>query len=157
MDVVHFSLDEFVASQSARMAGIGNSLPPDLVPAAHATLAMLERIRAYLSEQAGHDVPVHIISGYRCEALNKLVGGAADSDHLRACAADIVAPSYGDPVSVARALVAVVSVLGIGQLIYERPHGKARAWVHVSARMPLKAMNRVITITERDTLVGVVA
>lgn len=156
MDIVHFSLEEFVASSAARMRGIGNALPPDLVPEAHATLAMLERIRAYLSEQAGCDVPVHIISGYRCEVLNKVVGGAAGSDHLRACAADIVAPLYGDPASVARALVSVVSVLGIGQLIYERPHGKARAWVHVSSRVPVKAGNRVITITEHETLAGVV-
>jgi len=157
MDVVHFTLEEFVASAKARQLGIGNALPPDLVPAAHGTLAMLERIRAHLSALAGREVPVQITSGYRCEALNAAVGGEATSDHARALAADIIAPTFGSPLQVAEALASMVSVLGIGQVIYERPRGVRRAWVHVSVRVPSKAVNRIITITERETLVGVVA
>lgn len=157
MDIVHFTLDEFVASDTGRRLGIGNALPPDLVPAAHGTLAMLERIRAHLSTLAARDVPVIIRSGYRCEALNRAVGGSAGSDHMRALAADIVAPAFGTPLQVAGALASMVSVLGIGQVIYERPSGVQRAWVHVSVWVPAKFLNRIITVTEDDTLVGVVA
>lgn len=33
--------------------------------------------------------PIIVSSGYRCSKLNKAVGGAANSDHLYGCAADI--------------------------------------------------------------------
>ena len=33
--------------------------------------------------------PIIVSSGYRCPALNKIVGGAAQSDHMYGCAADI--------------------------------------------------------------------
>lgn len=157
MNITHFTLAEFVESDKAKAQGIDNTLPEDLEPAAWATLALLEKIRAELSRQAGRDVPIKINSGYRCPALNAAVGSKPGSDHLKAAAADILAPAFGSPLKVAQALAPLVSVLGIGQLIYERPRGKANAWVHVSTRMPAKAVNRIITITEHDYLPGVVA
>lgn len=33
---------------------------------------------------------MHITSGYRCEELNKLVGGAPNSQHVEGCAADFM-------------------------------------------------------------------
>ncbi len=68
-------------------------------------------------------------------------------------AADFIAPSYGTPVQIARVLAPQVSVLGIGQLIYEHIGGKA--WVHVSTRIPERPSNRVITITGAGTQLGV--
>jgi zinc D-Ala-D-Ala carboxypeptidase len=156
MDVTHFTLADFVASAKAKACGIDNCLPPELEHQAWATLALLEVVRAKLCALAGHDVPVVISSGYRGPSLNQVVGSGSGSDHLRAMAADIVAPRFGTPLQIAQALAPLVSVLGIGQLIYERPHGVARAWVHVSTRVPARAVNRIITITEHDTLVGVV-
>lgn len=38
--------------------------------------------------------PIMITSGYRCEAHNKAIGGAAKSRHVRGMAADIFAPKY---------------------------------------------------------------
>lgn len=157
MDVKNFTLAEFEASDTAKARGIDNSLPEALEPAAWSTLAMLQRIRDELSRLAGRDVPIAISSGYRCPALNVAVNSGPTSDHLKACAADIKAPSFGTPLQICQALAPLVSTLGIGQLIYERPRGVAKAWVHVSTRMPAKAVNRIITITERDTIVGVVA
>lgn len=157
MNITHFTLAEFVASDTAKARGIDNTLPEDLEPAAWSTLALLEKIRAELSHLASRDVPISISSGYRCIELNAAVGSSAGSDHVRGCAADITAPTFGTPLEICRALAPLVSTLGIGQLIYERPRGVAKAWVHVSTRMPVKAVNRIITITEHDTLVGVVA
>lgn len=154
--VEHFDLAEFVASDMARAHGIDNTLPSEMEPNAWATLLLLEKVRAKLSQLSGHDVPVSVISGYRCPALNVAVGSNSGSDHLRAMAADILAPTFGTPLQIAQALAPLVSVLGIGQLIYERPHGVARAWVHVSTRVPAKSLNRIITITEHDTLLGIV-
>lgn len=116
----HFTLDEFIRSRMAQDLKIDNSLPEGLLVAANQTLAGLERIRAFLGQ------PVTLNSGYRCPALNKLVGGADDSQHMRAEAADILCLFHGSPSEVARALLPARFILGIDQLILEP------TWVHVS-------------------------
>ena len=153
MNVEHFTLDEFCASDMALRRRIANHLPAELEPQAWATLAMLEAIRAHLSMVKGVDVPVIISSGYRSPQLNAAVGGVPSSDHLKACAADIRAPAFGSPLQVAQALAGHVDELGIGQLINEFPG--AGGWVHVSTRKPEKALNRIITITAHGAVVGV--
>lgn len=153
MIVTHFTLEEFCASSTALRLKIDNGLPEVLEPQAWATLEMLERIRAHLSAKAGKDVSVSISSGYRCPKLNAAVGGVSTSDHLKACAADIKAPSFGTPLQVARELSGHVDALGIGQLINEFPG--AGGWAHVSTRKPDKALNRIITITAQGAVAGV--
>ncbi|MDT7834947.1 D-Ala-D-Ala carboxypeptidase family metallohydrolase [Aquabacterium sp. OR-4] len=151
---MHFSLDEFTASTTAARRGIPNVLPLELLPAAHETLAMLQRIRDWLSAQAGRDVPVVITSGYRCGALNAAVGSSPRSDHVRAMAADWRAPAFGTSVEVCRALAPMVGALGIGQLINEFPGPSG--WVHASTAYPLQPVNRVITITSAGTVPGII-
>ena len=46
-------------------------------------LTSLERLRARIRQ------PIPILSGYRCPVHNHQVGGAADSQHMYAAAADI--------------------------------------------------------------------
>lgn len=46
--------------------------------------------------------PLHVNSGYRCEELNRLVGGVASSQHVRGEAADIACEN---PVELARLAV----------------------------------------------------
>lgn len=153
MNVKNFTIDEFCASDTATRLRIDNTLPEALEPAAWVTLAMLERIRAHLSKKAGKDVPITILSGYRCERLNAAVNGSATSDHVKACAADIRAPAFGAPIEIARELSANVDALGIGQLINEFPG--PGGWVHVSTRKPAKLINRIITITDQGVTAGV--
>lgn len=45
--------------------------------------ATLQTIRDYYQK------PIIISSGFRCKKLNKMVGGASNSDHLFGCAADL--------------------------------------------------------------------
>jgi len=156
MTVRNFTLAEFSHSVTALERGIDNAIPDDLEAEAIKTLKMLQRIRDHLSSVAGRDTPVTLSSGYRCAALNKAVGGSGSSDHLYARAADITAPTFGHPLRIAQTLAPVVSVLGIGQLIYERPKGSDRAWIHVSTRIPEKPVNRIITITPNGARVGIV-
>lgn len=148
----HFSLDEFTASQKAAENGIDNSLPPQLVAAALSSAAMMERIRWQLSEIKGVDVPISVTSGYRCPALNTLVGSAPTSDHPLAMAWDWTAPSFGPPFDVCQALLPYLDDLGIGQLIHE-----FGTWVHASAKPVLNSANRVITIDHQGTRSGVLA
>ena len=143
----HFTLAELTASNKAKQLGIDNTPPPELLPRLIRLAEMLERIRTTLG------VPIIITSGYRCRALNMAVGGVTSSDHAQGNAADIVAPGYGTPYDVAKLLAPLVSTLGIGQLILEGVKGKQ--WVHVSTRIPEKASNRIITITDKGAELGI--
>jgi zinc D-Ala-D-Ala carboxypeptidase len=143
----HFTLAELTASAKAQQLRLDNQPPQELMPRLIRTAEMLERIRTTLG------VPVIVTSGYRGPALNKAVGGVTSSDHTQGHAADIVAPGYGSPYELAKALAPMVSVLGIGQLILEGVKGKQ--WVHVSTRVPEKVANRVITITDAGAQLGI--
>ena len=125
----HFTLAELTKSSTAERLGLDNTPPPEVLPALTSTAEMLERIRSTLG------VPVTVTSGYRAWAVNKAVGGVTTSDHAQGRAADIVAPRYGTPLQIARALAPLVDVLGIGQLIFER--FGSTSWVLVSTRVPV--------------------
>jgi zinc D-Ala-D-Ala carboxypeptidase len=144
----HFTLAELTASAKARELGIDNTPPQELVPRLILLAEMLEKIRASLG-----GAPVIVTSGYRCLRLNQAVGGVTSSDHTQGHAADFVAPAFGPPWRVAKALARNVNLLGIGQLILERLGGKN--WVHVSTRTPEKPENRIITVVGNATFVGI--
>ena len=143
----HFSLAELTASNKAKLLGIDNTPPPELVPRLVMVAEMLERIRSTVN------VPITVTSGYRCQRLNQAVGGVTSSDHTQGHAADIVAPGFSSATALARLLAPLVSVLGIGQLILEGVAGKQ--WVHVSTHSPEKSVNRVLTITDSGISPGI--
>ncbi|RMX06701.1 DUF882 domain-containing protein [Corticibacter populi] len=144
----HFSLRELTRSSTAERLRLDNTPGAADLDALRQTAELLERVRTHLG---GH--PVTVTSGYRSPAVNRAVGGVTSSDHARGQAADIVVPGYGSPYDVAKSLAPQVSVLGIGQLIYESVGGKT--WVHVSTRVPSKPVNRVITITGAGAQLGI--
>ena len=146
----HFTLKEFTDSDTALRLGIDNTLPVELTDNAKATADLMERIRAFLSDRAGNEVPIDITSGYRCLELNRSIGSHDNSDHRKALACDFRAPTFGTPLEICKALAPAVSVLQIGQLIYEH------TWVHVSVRVPDKLINRIITVAGKDYVPGIV-
>lgn len=79
----YFTLKEFTNSATAKAHHIFNGVPPELMLNANYTLSRLDDIR----ERYGK--PIYITSGYRCEKLNKLVGGKPNSQHLKAEAVDL--------------------------------------------------------------------
>lgn len=153
----NFTLAEFTASNTASRMGIDNDLPADLLANARATCEMLERIRKFLADKRGFvsGPAILITSGYRSPALNRAVGGSANSDHSRAQAADWHCPAVGRPIEICRLLAPHVDALGIGQLINEFP-GTSGGWIHVSTATPSKSVNRVLTIARSGTFQGVV-
>ncbi len=144
----HFTLAELTASSTARRLGLSNELPPALFGNLQALADMLERVRAQLGGR-----PLIVTSAYRSREVNRAVGGMATSDHTLGHAADVVCPGFGTPHQVAKALVPHLQRLGIGQIILEGVGGKQ--WLHLSTRVPDKAMNRVITITDAGTQLGI--
>lgn len=117
----HFSFQEFERSETAYRHGIDNTAPEG----ARRNIAVLvDRVLDPLREAWGK--PLTVTSGYRCQELNRIVGGARASHHLRGMAADI---SAGNRVENRRLFQLVLDLkLPFTQLIDE----KNFAWVHVS-------------------------
>lgn len=86
----HFTLEEFITSSTAKARGIDNSVSSQRVVDNLRNLCeqVLEPLRSYANQ------PITISSGYRCKALNKVVGGARNSQHMTGEAADIHIPLY---------------------------------------------------------------
>lgn len=82
----NFRLEEFIRSETARLRGIDNSPPPDILASLRVTALGCEQVRAAIGR------PLRIMSGYRCPALNAAVGGSKTSSHLTGLAADLSAP-----------------------------------------------------------------
>lgn len=152
----NFTLAEAVFSETANRRGIDNDPPADMLQALRDTAAMMERIRSFLGDRAGRPVPIRVSSWYRCAELNQAIGSAPTSDHSRGLAVDFRADAFGLPLKIAQALAPNVDALGIGQLIAEYTRAPNGGWVHVSTRRPDKLINRVITIDQRGTMVGIV-
>ncbi|QGH72165.1 MAG: peptidase M15 [Caudovirales sp. ctOwN3] len=127
----HFTYEELIFSQSAVRNGINNE-PSEAVKRNLEVLARgLERIRAAILS------PIHISSGYRSPAINKLVGGSAKSAHMDGYAADFTAPSFGTPQVIVRTLKR--HGLQCDQCIMEG------TWVHVSFAPAMR--NQFLTAT----------
>jgi zinc D-Ala-D-Ala carboxypeptidase len=120
----HFTLAEFCASQKAARHGIDNSLPIELYETAKRTCAGLEEVRNLLRSN-----PISISSGYRCSALNSLLGSRSTSQHLKAEAADFICPTFGNVDRIVRAIVN--SSVQYDQLIREFDK-YGGGWVHIS-------------------------
>lgn len=113
----HFTYEELTRSAAATKNGIDNT--PGLVQLCHlAFLAseILEPLRAEVS------MPIIINSGYRCQKVNALVGGVANSYHLQGKAADIKTSSSLQQAEFA----AFLKTLKYCDLIIMEP-----SWLHV--------------------------
>ena len=118
----YFGDKEFTQSATAKKYGIDNT-PDDL------TWQRIHELRDYVlnpaREQYGR--PIYINSGYRSAALNKIVGGAANSQHVTGEAADITTKSLEGN----KKLFAILADMNnFDQLIWE----KGGEWIHVSFR-----------------------
>ena len=120
----HFSLPEFLHSDTAVMGGIENLPSWEIVDALTQLADVLEEIRTLLG------TPIEVTSGFRCPALNSAVGGVDDSAHLYGCACDFVAPEYGSVTKIIERIRPAIAALGIDQLIHEGD------WVHLGLAVP---------------------
>jgi hypothetical protein len=83
--------------------------------------------------------PIKISSGYRCEKLNKAVGGVYNSQHLKGQAADI--DIQGDMEFGRKIFDYIKNHLPFDQLIWEHT-ASGTYWVHVSFVFPDFGKNR---------------
>lgn len=111
----HFSIDELTRT----------SLKLDNTPSKE-VIDNLERLVKNVLDPLRelYGFPIKVNSGYRSPAVNKAVGGAANSQHIKGEAADITA---GNP-EANRKLFDLCSWLAFDQCIDEKDY----KWIHVS-------------------------
>ena len=135
----HFKLREFIISATAVRHGIDNTPPSDAVERLEAlSREVLEPLRRRFGA-------IRITSGYRSERVNRLVGGAASSQHLRGEAADI---SIGSLEVGHKMYDFIRSRLDFDQLIFERRRKTGARWLHVSYRADGKNRHEAFAIVK---------
>lgn len=117
----YFSFQEMERSDTAVRYAIDNTIPESLK---HNVAGLVDNVLDPLREAWGR--PLAVSSGYRCPALNRVVGGSATSHHMKGMAADI---TTGNKVDNRRLFQLITNLkLPFTQLIDERDF----SWVHVS-------------------------
>ena len=117
----YFTFNELCRSETARKHKIDNTPSAEII--ANLT-ALVDNVLDPLREAWGR--PIIVTSGYRCEVLNKLVGGAPTSQHKQGQAADISAGSIEDNKKLFD--LAIKLKLPYDQIIDEYGY----KWVHIS-------------------------
>lgn len=127
-DFRYFTLKELCASAEADRRKIDNFPPFDAaIHLEELTRCILEPLRAAWGS------PIRVTSGYRCDALNRIVGGAATSVHRLGWAADLQ-PANGkmdEFISFTKGWL-LRNGIRFDQLLDERS-GKTR-WMHIGIR-----------------------
>lgn len=132
----YFSVKEFTHSDTAVKRGI-NNLPnaEHLEQNIQKSAEKLDKIREFLG------FPLIVSSWFRCDELNKAVGGSASSDHRNGFAIDVTSRKQ-DAFALAASIVEACEKLGItyDQVIFEQ------TWVHIS----FAPRNRLQKLTYRQ-------
>lgn len=117
----YFTINELCRSETASKHKIDNTPSAEII--ANLT-ALVDNVLDPLREAWGR--PIIVTSGYRCEALNKAVGGVPTSQHKQGQAADISTGSIEDNKKLFE--LAIKLKLPYDQIIDEYGY----KWVHIS-------------------------
>ena len=127
-------MEELYASATATAKGINNKPSvQQMINLVYLTAYVLEPLRVAMGE------PIKIGSGFRCQALNKAVGGVYNSQHMKGQAADLCID--GDRQKGRKWFNYIKNHLPFDQLIWEH-NSKGTYWVHVSFVYPDFGKNR---------------
>ena len=134
----HFTLEEMTRSQMAKRHGLDNT-PNDMQLETLKTFAKgMELVRTKLDS-----LPIIIRSGFRCEALNDLLGSKRTSQHIRGLAADWTCDRYAH---VARVFEVIAeSSIPFDQLILEYD-----SWIHISFPLEGEDPRRQVLVIDRE-------
>lgn len=136
---MHFTIEEMYASATAKAKGIDNKPNvQQMINLVYLCAYVLEPLRVAMNE------PIKIGSGFRCQKLNKAVGGVYNSQHMKGQAADLCID--GDIEKGKKWFNYIKDHLPFDQLIMEH-NSKGSYWVHVSFVYPDFGKNRRQVIT----------
>jgi len=134
----NFSLEELIASKTARDKRIDNTPTPEVV----ANLEKLcQEVLQPIRNKYGRAIT--ITSGYRCPKLNSAIGGVKNSQHMSGCAADIKCTATSKAVlfNIIKEMIQKGEIK-VGQLIWEYGTKKEPNWIHVS--LPYSKVNQIL-------------
>jgi zinc D-Ala-D-Ala carboxypeptidase len=115
----NFTVEEFTISREAAIRRIDNTPSEEILKNLKILALKMEEIRELLG-----NVPLVVTSGYRSPDLNRIVGGASNSQHLQGLACDFICPKFGSPYDICVAIRD--SKILYDQLIHE--YGR---WCHI--------------------------
>ena len=84
----YFTIRELTKSNTAVRKGINNTPNSTII---NSLTELINNVLDPLREKWG--APIKVSSGYRCPALNRAIGGATNSQHMKGEAADITSMS----------------------------------------------------------------
>lgn len=121
----YFSIGELSQSDEADKRGIPNH--PNTSQKMNME-KLIERVLDHIRSLYGK--PIYVNSGFRCPTLNKVVGGAKNSQHLEGKAADITAGSVEENKKLWSVVMFLIQEGDIepDQVIDE----KGLRWIHIS-------------------------
>lgn len=125
----YFTLEELLKSKTAIDKKIGNYPSWEDVENLRDLAFDLDKLRIDLS------TPINVSSGFRCEALNKAVGGVDTSVHKIGCAADLQCNTLSFE-EFKKGIMASVQRRGtkFDQLIVEEDSKTKAKWIHYGLR-----------------------
>ena len=122
----NFRLRELIRSYQAEKHGIVNTPgPAEIASLKNLCKQILQPLRNYYKH------PIIVSSGFRCRTLNRIVGGAATSQHLLGEAADIVFPDFATAVDW---MHFIIHHCTFDQMLLEQNRRTGARWLHVSCR-----------------------
>jgi len=133
----NLSLAEVTRSESAKRFGISNTPTPEHIENfKKLAVNIFQPIRKHFAK------PIHISSGYRSLALNKVIKGSATSQHCSGEAIDI--DMDGTDITNKQVFDFIKEHLNFDQLIWEFGNNVNPDWVHVSYESTGKQRKQVL-------------
>lgn len=123
----NFTLEELTLTEHKN---VNNKPDQENLKHLQETAEMLQTLRDFYGN------PIHINSGYRSPALNKLIGGSNTSAHSRGYAVDTV-PSNGDMKTYQKSVLKWAQTHNFDQIIIEYPKNYVASWIHIGLKMEL--------------------
>lgn len=122
----YFNFRELLHSNEALQNGVSNLPPNHEAPKVFFNLAVLvDNLLDPIRERFA--VPMIITSGYRCERVNKMVGGVDNSQHMKGKAVDFCFAGFSKK-EMAAAFFEIAEEFDFDQLIYYKKKG----FIHIS-------------------------
>ena len=138
----NFTVDELTFSETATRKDIDNTPSDEVLDNLLITAWSMENVRELLNNN-----PILISSGYRCLALNELLGSKPTSAHIRGLAVDFTCPQFGDPDD-------IVDAIFRSDILYDQIILEFDKWVHIAFPENGKsARKKALIINKKGTMI----
>lgn len=134
----YFTISELTRSDTASIKKIDNTPNKEITEhLIELVEKLLDPLRSAWAEYCDvnrlGNPAISVNSGYRCNELNKAVGGSLTSAHLTGYAADI-SPINGNMKVFQSWIAEAIEEFDFDQLIYERPKNGIASWIHLGLK-----------------------